>query len=484
MVRVFELNVQGDANDANEVWSVDVGQGKDCGPIEVTGTSPICIYTGGVTESDYDGEHKYLCRTEVVLTTDPSSGNVSVQSATTYSCYIGEGVRSLTLHGNYVYVTTPTQVLVFDSDFSDGSTKSQSYIQNMVLSNDYKLTDIAVINKFPEVPSHICVDYQVGSRTDLEEPWEHAYETLQGAIDKIKEIAYFPGREIWIATNKDKPDAYQGSYDLGLSNVSIYGGFRGDEKNVEDTQPSIYPTIIMGSINKNIISFQKELTLSGITIDGGWDPDKPQTSQSLYGIKSTTSGAKLTVKKCKIENCQKGVNLNGCDLAEFKNTDFLNNGRGADIPVQGGGIQALSCGGLALTGCCFSHNRAQSGGALDISIMSESIVSIKDTTFQYNDAEDGSGGGIHASQCILQMDNCTFSHNSASDKGGAIYADNVTSQSGSYVSNVRFSDNRARLGGGGYFFDCDDIPISNCGFINNLFRNPPAQPVRIDKALP
>jgi len=120
----------------------------------------------------------------------------------------------------------------------------------------------------------------------------------------------------------------------------------------------------------------------------------------------------------------------------------------------GGGVSVASKASLTINNGAFSGNRAHGdGGAL--STATERSVSLTGTTFTDNRAGvplagepgDGSGGAMASGGSgVVEVDDATFTGNSASGEGGAIHLDNNGSVA---ITNSLVAQNEAGAGGGG-----------------------------------
>ncbi len=120
----------------------------------------------------------------------------------------------------------------------------------------------------------------------------------------------------------------------------------------------------------------------------------------------------------------------------------------AYLAKQGGAIQVNS-GVLTVTDSVFQYNTANEGGAIFISHPGNNQLHISGTEFIQNTAVTGNGGAIYAnfSAQKISMDDVTFSGNTAKSSGGAIYM-----KSGDIkFSDMTFSGNKAASGGAFWF---------------------------------
>ena len=154
---------------------------------------------------------------------------------------------------------------------------------------------------------------------------------------------------------------------------------------------------------------------------------------------------------------------------------------------NGGGAVFVSESGITLTSCSFFANSSSEGGAVSIS---DSPAIVEGCTFgSGNVATDGGGGGLRCSGGSLDLrnssfigcgaamggalyvwyyvspcsvDSCQFVSNTASEDGGAVYA-NLTSLT---LSNCGFGDNHATYGGAAHIYE-SPAAVTSCTFLEN-----------------
>lgn len=148
--------------------------------------------------------------------------------------------------------------------------------------------------------------------------------------------------------------------------------------------------------------------------------------------------------------------------------------------LAGGAI--LSEGALLVSGSSFEDNSAEfSGGAVSIGAgveQEESAAEVVNSSFVNNVAGGGeppAGGGAIASRVNLAVDGSTFSGNTATRDGGAIWMDSDVEQQGDPgdfidVTNSTFVDNEAGNEGGAIFHGPAEIGFST--FVGNTAAEP------------
>jgi len=255
--------------------------------------------------------------------------------------------------------------------------------------------------------------------------WENAYIYLQDALTAAQS-----DDEIWVAKGTYKPDQGYGitpgdravSFQL-KDGVSLYGGFAGNETDVNQRDPCANETIFSGNI-------------------GQPDSNEDNSYHVVYAPNNITAL------------------IDGFTITKGKATGPYN---------RGGGFSAEygSHTNLTIRRCRFVENFAQYGGGLSTEY-SYSEVLIDNCSFIRNSATR-CGGGIYSSgQDIIT--NSDFFENSANDAGGGICNSGLPYEK---ILNCRFGKNKSLIqytegyGGGAIFTDCG-VAIVNCVFTGNI----------------
>jgi subtilase family serine protease len=237
----------------------------------------------------------------------------------------------------------------------------------------------ALVNSLVNVPT-FYVDAAAPGPTFDGSSWSSAFTTLQSALS--------------VATGGDRILVGEGSYYPGTSRsstftltngVDVYGGYAGyGASNPNAQNPSQYPTILSGDI--------------GVV---------GNASDNVYHVVSASSDTP-------------GTTLDGFTI-EFGNADSS-----APIP-DGGGLYA-NLNGPTVIDCTFLDNSAYaSGGGVYIAGTSTthpgSGVFINCVFVGNSAAKGGADSGFDAGQTFT---NCTFTQNTSSSAGEALYIQNLT----------------------------------------------------------
>lgn len=321
--------------------------------------------------------------------------------------------------------------------------------------------------------------------------WETAYQSLNTAIDAALNANFdsTPAndvRQIWVA---------EGTYLAGsiltiFGDVSVYGGFAGDEMRRTDRNPdpATNNTRISGlNTGQRIVHILSGANrLDGFTLErasstsqggalyvngGGANHlanllliDNSSTSLGGALYQSGGSGAGATYENV-IFSGNSGTNCGGAvylysTAATFINCQFQNNTVNvtpASVVGGGGALYAENCSRLTFEGCAFRSNNVtmaavtgnyfrMGGGMLLVNSAASSMV---DCVFRGNevissqgdqvDAQNRAGGGLATfGGGSLSAANCTFSANRCPKVGGGIFVHGADTNNGYQAMTARF----------------------------------------------
>jgi predicted outer membrane repeat protein len=306
--------------------------------------------------------------------------------------------------------------------------------------------------------------------------WSLAFNNLSSALNAAKLNA--GPDQIWVAKGTYKPTTTCGNVAATFqiqSNVAIYGGFNGTETSINQRNRDVNPTVLSGDIcNKgHPITIQTNYNnyswhvltvngVSGVTLDSlivsdGYaaGPDSGELDSTLphqFVIKmlnqADDSGGGLLVR-------------NGAHVV-LNNMLFQYNASDATHGTLGGnpllGSPAIASGGGAVA-------------AVD----NNTLVSMSNSLFQYNNAFvlGGNGGALNslANASGFNITNSTFQNNTANRNGGAIHAKDsgaITVQSSSFLKNKSIGAALGDESGGALGIIDTDLSVSGSYFQDNV----------------
>lgn len=182
-------------------------------------------------------------------------------------------------------------------------------------------------------------------------------------------------------------------------------------------------------------------------------------NQGMLTISNSTFSGNLADRGC-----------GGAIFNDWNSTLTISNSLFSDNTVtytrefyRGGGVICnLGGGTVAITNSTFSGN-SSTGEAGGGSIFNDGTLSVNNSVFSENIAENGKGGGIK-DLGLLTVSNSTFSDNIAGSDGGGIYSESFDTLT---IRNSTFSGNNAYRGGGIDSESYGSVQVSNSTFSGN-----------------
>ena len=277
--------------------------------------------------------------------------------------------------------------------------------------------------------------------------WVNAYTNLADAL-----AAATDGSVYWVAAGTYANSA---TFTQSQANVSIYGGFAGNETALAQRNISANPTVLDGANARQILVISAtNVVLDGLTLTRGY-------AQNGGAILNT--GAGLIVRNCVV-------------IANVNN--------GGDYRQGGAGIQSsvsMTIQDSQIVGNTNTFN--DYGGAVFLtggSLLAQRTDFIRNYNKEQNTGQigNGCGGAINVGGGSLTAINCSFvgntsdgGSNARGSRGGAIYFGNATA---SLIANCTFLANATFLstnvsGGGAIYVSSGSavVGITNCIFWGN-----------------
>ncbi len=326
--------------------------------------------------------------------------------------------------------------------------------------------------------TYIYVDQAKTSGANNGTSWTDAYLELYSALDAAGE-----GDQIWVAkgTYKPKPGSSPRDSSFVIPNgIQVYGGFAGNETNLEDRDWTNNVTILSGDIGTagtntdnvyHVVRFSAANTvtiLSGCTVtkgyaDGGSALDEDYPGNSGGGIYIDGSGAGNSSKPIIVD----------CIISH----NYAN--------YQGGGVHNEANAGRTIEtageassifmNCTFTQNTSGNyGGAVqNTGYEGKSSPMFFDCDFSYNSGKNG--GAVHTlsvnDTCAPMFISCSFSSNSSSNAGGALRFKTEGGLTNPLIRLSAFNGNTSKIGGAiyniSYYAGVANGTIDSCTFTGN-----------------
>ena len=367
--------------------------------------------------------------------------------------------------------------------------------------------------------------------------WAHAYNSLQDALTAASHTS--TPEQIWIAQGNYTPSQVYspngvtgGASGLNTAqlqtfnlpnNVTLIGGFVSGDTSISQSNPSLHPTLLNGSLGNgtdvwHVVTLGNDIsqtgvtaTLENLTVENGLanGPDSLSSTGTLnyshesgggiyetFGSNLTISGVTLTNDSAALAANQgipppataSGLVPGGGGIAVIdstltvNNSTFTHDSAGVATTVYGdGGAIYADQSNVTISNSTFNNNTAAtSGGAVALESMT-SAVNISDSTFNANSVTNapapnfGGGGGIQIYNSDLNLSNSVVSNNTSQYSAGAMLIQFQADSPHSIVlQGDTFSGNYARYEAGaitvtsqGDANAADLVTINNSFFLNN-----------------
>jgi Chlamydia polymorphic membrane protein (Chlamydia_PMP). len=291
--------------------------------------------------------------------------------------------------------------------------------------------------------------------------WQNAYKDLQQALATAPMDS-----QIWVARGVYYPTNNTGNRgdSFVLKNrVALYGGFAGNEDQLDKRDWRTNLTILSGDIGRDDSSVNGIVT-SVANING---------SNSYHVVESINDNSSAILDGFVIT----AGRANGLLTQSAGGGLYISNSNPTISNVSFSGNAAIGYGGaifnsgsedlLNITNATFSGNSAGiDGGAIHTE---GGPVNITNATFSGNSAINGGAISntasflIVATEAKVKITNASFSGNRASQFGGAIYQAGLPLSSGTImnITNATFSGNSAELDGGAIYFGILNFNLNN-----------------------
>ena len=275
---------------------------------------------------------------------------------------------------------------------------------------------------------------------------------------------------IAIASSNSQIWVKQGDYPVSstllvsLSNISIYGGFAGDETALNQRDWTNNTTVFNGQNTVKIMRFSSNNgIIDGIHFRNGFVTGTVYTTNDGGGALRLT-GVDQIIRNCTFLNNRSTSERGGGAIFIWhgggqliENCIFQNNTQTIPNSNGGGAIHNWD-ENVIIRNCRFvSNNSSSTGGAV---YSWGQNFRLEGSTFE-NNHSDVDGGAVSARYYSNTIINCNFIGNTANGNGGALINSDVTK-----VINCLFNNNEAN-GFGGAIYNNQELEVTNSTFVNN-----------------
>lgn len=304
------------------------------------------------------------------------------------------------------------------------------------------------------------------------ESWENAYTSIDSLFTHVKKF-----NEVWIAKGNYTGSPFVNWWLNGL-NVSIFGGFVGDETSVLQRDLSKNVTELNGKIildwgeakRYNVLFLRNGIyILDGLVLENG----------DACGLNIGQEEPDCTYWGTEGFMCKGGgIYVYSEDISRPCNLTLINCTIRNNDAIEGGGVYVNSTNSgkckLMVDSCLFTKNYSTDncGGLCYVAneFNTDDII-IKNTTFLRNYSGFGVGGMSvqnfgYAGKILIE--NCKFTENKAYVVGAATV--NHLPVTKAYINNCEFNKNVSTTGNGGGIAALNFLfgEVNNCSFTGNI----------------
>jgi hypothetical protein len=287
------------------------------------------------------------------------------------------------------------------------------------------------------------------------ESWSQAYNEMRTALFVTQDCGGIT--ELWVATGIYTPGAHVADTFLLADDLSITGGFKGDETSSQQRDWLAHPTVLSGDMKgddqagpagvvttpTNLVGSNNNHVVTGMGVTG---------TAALDGFIITSGQASDSTGSGSHGG---GMFLQGASPS-LRNLRFSGNW----ALRAGGGLNNQDGGSPTLTDVIFWGNEASHGGGMANSSGSDPLLTR--VSFLNNMATNG--GGMHNDGSSPRLTAVRFAGNWAGQSGGGIYGRN----SDPVLRDVSFAGNEALKAGGAMYNHLSNPTVINGTFSGNL----------------
>jgi Right handed beta helix region len=302
--------------------------------------------------------------------------------------------------------------------------------------------------------------------------WQTAFADVHSALTAARY-----GDQVWVAagTYRIGVNADRSSSFILKNGVQLYGGFWGDETDLEQRDWQMNVTTLSGEIGQPGRADNTYHVVYGKGLD---------STTVLDGFAITGAYGVIAFDETPVfENCGGGILLEGQEGIKsrpaIRNCHIYGNASnyGGGIYVGSQDLRASSSSGGPVNpfveGCLFERNYAfWSGGGIFKTggTAADDTIKIQSTIFRHNRARAGFGGGIclnKTTDVTLLVQDCLFERDSAIEGAGIMFEEGLKNAEKQHfiIKKTDFKNNFVRGEGIGlYYFDSPFTEVERIGF--------------------
>ena len=426
----------------------------------------ICIYQGKVTNC-ISWNNGYM----------DIRGNLSGVS---YSCFAGATSENHNIRTNPLFVKTTGDMYSWDFHLQDGSplidagnpeVAPEMDIEGNIRPGDDGKVCIGAFESpeeynpgtsFDPVRIYVCKNGNNSTGTS----WQDAYTSITTALQHFGDDVY----DVWVAEG-----LYQERHELIIGErFALYGGFAGNEENLNERDFEIHKSIIDGNHWGRCV--RNYSIIDGFDVRNGY-LHYYYHNEYLFGV--TNGAGILNENHGVVANCtvyDNRCDFNGGGIYNYDGSVVNCVLRNNESSYHGGGGLFNQYGNVIDCEACKNRTSGDGGG---IHAFSGSV----NNCLVYENMSNGEGGGIFSAQSVLS--GCLVYDNVSEFRGGGISSRNLVTSCTIYnnvskggggifnyygdVTGCRIYDNECTYQGGGIYGSGGYL--ENCTIYNNRSGN-------------
>lgn len=299
---------------------------------------------------------------------------------------------------------------------------------------------------------HVKWDVGIAPEDQDGDGWLSAYDNLQSALDVAED-----GDQIWIAAGTYKPSTsgLKSEEDLleylELFEPELLSQYKSNQDPLNELKND--PTRKTFNLNKNI------------AIYGGFEGNETNIDQRVQNTNETILSGNIDDPNSHLDNCKSVIRV-----VRPTATPLIDGLSISDSYNYSGGSINIAFASFFINNCKIKSN--QNSG---IKVFYDSELTIQNSEVS-NNTTTSHGAGVRVYRSTLLMNNCRLEGNSSEKTGGAfnIFGDNDANQlqlNNITIKNTIIANNQSNIYGGGIYNSSCKLTLDHCTFYNNVGAN-------------